>query len=116
MTVADTSLIAYRFVTAHGISADQQHRIVKTLVDAGEPLTRTELSDRSGIRVSSVCAAVNALVHLKEPAPLVELQRRKCRSTGYLAHPVTLADFVQPIAPLDVPPTAPPDESQLSLL
>lgn len=111
VSVADTSLMAYRRVVALGITAEQQLRIVKAL-SAGVPLTRTEISEFSGIRIPSVCGAVNLLV---KKGILVELPWRACRVTRYQAHPLVLAD-VQPTAPLDVQPAAPPVDPQLPLL
>lgn len=117
MSVADTSLMAYRIVTALGITAKQQLRIIETLDKVDEPLTRSELEPRSGIKLSSVCAAVNALVKMKA---LVELPWRTCRVTKYKAHPLALPDVV-PLPPdilvAEGGPMLPmTDDRQLSLL
>jgi hypothetical protein len=115
MTVADTSMEAYRIVTALGITAKQQLRLVRHLAAAEEPLTRNELEDRTGIRLSSVCAAVNALLHKREVPALVELPPRKCRVTGYKCHPVWVAalnNYPEPVDERDAQSQAP--DHQLS--
>lgn len=53
-----------------------------------KPLTRSELSDATGIRLSSVCGRVNELI---EAGLVVEHERRKCTVTGRAAHPVGIA-------------------------
>ncbi len=116
MTVADTSLMAYHRVVALGITADQQLLILKALAKAGEPLTRSELSVKSGVKLSSVCGAVNALV---KDGHLIELDWRTCRETGYQAHPLALAFApflaLQPVDERDAQ-AVPPDHRQLPLL
>lgn len=118
MTVADTSLMAYRIVTALGITAKQQLHLVRHLAAAEEPLTRNELEARSGIRLSSVCAAVNALLYKRDPPALIELPPRKCRETGYQCHPVWIAVLncpaPHPVDERDALTKAP--DHQLSLL
>lgn len=85
--VADTSRMAFSFCKAHGITASQQTRIVECLVRVGRPMTRAEIELGTGIRLSSVCGAVNALVKRKA---LVELPWRICPVTGFRAHLLTL--------------------------
>lgn len=118
MTVADTSLLAYRIVTALGITAKQQLHLLRHLAAAEEPLTRNELEARSGVRLSSVCAAVNALLYKRKPPALVELPPRKCRLTGYQCHPVWIADLEcvapQPVDERDAQSQAP--DHQIPLL
>lgn len=87
MTVADTSGMAYRLCQALGITASQQTRIIECLVRVGRPLTRAEIEKHTGIRLSSVCGAANALVKRKA---LVSLPWRICTVTGWRAHPLAL--------------------------
>ena len=49
------------------------------------PLTRSEISARTGIRLSSVCGRVNELI---KAGLLEESPRRDCRITNEPAHPV----------------------------
>lgn len=118
MAVADTSLLAYRIVTALGITAKQQLLLLRQLAAAEEPLTRNELEAYSGVRLSSVCAAVNALLYKRDPPALVELPPRKCRVTGYQCHPVWIAVLNCPAPrPVDERDAqAVPPDHQLSLL
>jgi len=118
MTVADTSMEAYRIVTALGITAKQQLHLLRHLAAAEEPLTRAELEERSGIRLSSVCGAVNYLLHKREPPALVELPPRVCRVTKYKAHPVWVAALnntpvLEPVDERDAQSQAP--DAQLPL-
>lgn len=99
MPVADTSKMARALCEKRGITEKQKRKIIATLMDS-DPLTRRELSVKSGISIPSVCGAVHPLVKcglIKEWSP------RPCRVTGWMAHPLSIAE-VQPTAPLEPTP------------
>lgn len=87
MTVRDTSIDAYH---ALGPKLGQQQRtIVAFLAKRCErDWTRGELSEATGLRLSSCCARCHELrkLHIID-----ELPRRPCRTTGVQAHPIRLA-------------------------
>lgn len=56
-----TSLDAYAELSASGKKLTQQERVLQVLSECA-PLTRNELSERTGLRLSSVCGRVNELV------------------------------------------------------
>jgi len=112
VTVADTSLLAFDFNARHGITAATEQKVIEGLTKAGEPLTRQEITQHTGMVINTVCGAVNALVNKYKL--LVELPRRKCRVTGRQAHPVALPVHLhlQPVDERDAQAEAP--DAQLS--
>ena len=55
------------------------------LMGSQPPMTRSEISQFSGMRMSSVCGRVHELI---EAGMLKEYGRRTCKVTGEPAHPV----------------------------
>ena len=95
MPVADTSLIAYDKIISTQKMSRQQIAIIDWVERIGNKfsgITRSELSEASGIRLSSVCGRVNELVAIGK---LEELPRRPCRVTKSSAHPVRPKGFEQ---------------------
>lgn len=84
---ADTSVDAYHEHRESGELGAQQKKIMLWFHANGGEHTRSELSSRLGMRLSSVCGRVNELVEMKY---LVEGPRRPCRMTGRSAHPVKI--------------------------
>ena len=87
MTAATTSAINYReHLTSGrlGTQASQVLDFVKQLAP-GQDVSRLELADAMGMRLSSVCGRVNELIAagLLEPAP-----NRACRVSGKTVCPV----------------------------
>lgn len=87
MSVADTSLDAYREHRAAGRLSAQQKKVMLFFHSKGGEHTRSELSERIPMRLSSVCGRVNELIDL---GYLVEGERRPCKVTGCGAHPLKL--------------------------
>lgn len=87
MSVADTSLEAYREHRESGDLGAQQKKIMLFFHLKGGEHTRSELAEKIPMRLSSVCGRVNELIKL---GYLVECVRRPCRVTGINAHPVKL--------------------------
>lgn len=88
MTVATTSVVAYRDHKAAGRVSAQQQQILDALA-GGRALSRRELAEVAGLELSSVCGRVNELL---QSGWLVEVPTRACRVTGRRVHPVALAD------------------------
>lgn len=63
MGVAHTSRAAFGALRAEGKLAPQEQRVIQAIRDHG-PLTREEISERTGLRLSAVCGRVNKLVEL----------------------------------------------------
>lgn len=85
--IADTSRDAYRDHRDSGELGAQQRQIMKFYHLEGGDFTRSELAEKLGMRLSSVCGRVHELIKL---GYLVEGARRRCRVTGIHAHPVRL--------------------------
>ena len=81
------SLEAYERHIASG-KALTQWQTIYGFLKAHRPVTRAELSDMTGIRLSSVCGRVNELI---KAGLIEEYERRKCRSTKEPAHPIGLS-------------------------
>lgn len=88
MTVASTSIAAYRDLQARDQLNPQQSRIVAHFALHPAPLTRAELAALISMKLQSVCGRVNELI---EAGVLVEDPARKCGMGGRSAHPVRLA-------------------------
>jgi hypothetical protein len=86
MTVRSISIEAYE---RHIESGKRDLHWVKVYAYLGGsyPLTRSEISQFTGLRLSSVCGRVNELIGAKM---LIEGERRNCSITGEPAHTVTL--------------------------
>ncbi len=85
--VRETSVEAYRYIRARGITGAQCEHIVGYLFEH-PPRTRAEISRGTGIAINAVCGRVRELMDggaLNENAP------RPCSTSGRMAHPVTLA-------------------------
>jgi predicted transcriptional regulator len=87
MSVADTSLDAYREHRDSGELGAQQKKVMMFFHLKGGEYTRSELAQSIPMRLSSVCGRVNELIKL---GYLVECQRRPCKVTGINAHPIKL--------------------------
>lgn len=87
VTVADTSLDAYRDHRNSGELGAQQKKVMLFFHMKGGEYTRSELAEKIPMRLSSVCGRVNELVKL---GYLVEASRRPCNVTGVNAHPLKL--------------------------
>lgn len=85
--IADTSLDAYREHRDSGDLGAQQRQIMKFYHLEGGEFTRSELAEKLGMRLSSVCGRVHELIKL---GYLVEGARRPCKVTRIAAHPVKL--------------------------
>lgn len=85
--IADTSLDAYREHRDSGELSTQQKKIMMFYHLEGGEFTRSELAEKVGMRLSSVCGRVFELI---EMGYLVEVARRPCGVTGVNAHPVKL--------------------------
>lgn len=85
MSVASTSIDAYRDHRSSGELGTQQRKVMLFFHTRGGEHTRAELSDLIPMRLSSVCGRVNELVKL---GYLEERDRRPCKVTGINAHPL----------------------------
>lgn len=85
--IADTSLDAYREHRDSGELGAQQKKIMLFYHLEGGEFTRSELAEKIGMRLSSVCGRVFELLDM---GYLVEGARRPCKVTGINAHPVKL--------------------------
>lgn len=85
MTVADTSIDAYRSLTVGDLSKGQA--AVMRVIGERLDYTRAEIAALAGIPLQSVCGRVNELVAagLLENGP-----RRLCSKTGNAAKPLRL--------------------------
>ena len=83
--VADTSLDAYFTIKGNGVELNQCGKIYNFLKAHKKALTRGEISEKTGIRLSAVCGRVNKMIEDKH---LKSLPSRKCSITDVLAHPV----------------------------
>lgn len=85
MTVASTSIAAYREHQAAGKIGLQAQKILDTML-AGKDYSRRELAAKAGLELSSVCGRVNEMlgIGLIEEGP-----PRKCKVTGKTVRPVS---------------------------
>jgi hypothetical protein len=84
VTVRDSSIEAFHDHVESGKFSRQQRQILAAM-QPGQFYSRLEISELSGIRLSSVCGAVNALV---KRGVLVEGSKRPCVITGVNINPV----------------------------
>jgi hypothetical protein len=84
MTVADTSIQAYKEHQAEGKVGTQSNSIYR-IMQAGKDYSRRELVAVTLIELSSVCGRVHELLQL---GLLKEGKKRKCRITGKTIVPV----------------------------
>jgi predicted transcriptional regulator len=82
MTVRAISIEAYKRHIDSGKQATQWMKIY-TFIDGRMPMTRSEISETLGMRMSSVCGRIHELV---EAGLLRECDRRRCEITGEPAH------------------------------
>lgn len=76
--VASTSLTAYRDLQAGNHLSPQEQRVIACIEQHG-PLTRDEIAERTGLRLSAVCGRVKALV---DNGKLIERGTRDNPSSG----------------------------------
>jgi predicted transcriptional regulator len=88
MSVRDTSIDAYHDHVESGAFSRQQNELLKAM-RGHQDYSRSELSEATGIRLSSVCGAVFELI---ERGILAECPTRPCKITGRTIHPVTRAN------------------------
>jgi hypothetical protein len=84
MTVADTSIEAYKEHKAKGLVGKQAQAILDFMTP-GVSYSRREISQKSGLELSSVCGRVNELLAI---GMLVEGSKRKCLITHKTIVPV----------------------------
>lgn len=84
MTVADTSIAAYREHRDTGKVSKQALHILNSM-NLGRAYSRRELIAATGLELSSICGRVNELVAL---GMLEEAPARKCTVTGKTVKPV----------------------------
>ena len=93
----DTSIEAFHDHKASGKLSQQQSEIVDYLLHLAyeeslgyfhDDVTRSELAQALGLRVSAICGRISELLKIGK---LIELPRRVCKITGKSAHPVRLA-------------------------
>jgi len=82
MTVRSISLEAYKRHIASGKQETQWMKIFAFMEDR-TPMTRSEISEITGMRMSSVCGRVHELL---EAGLIREGDRRQCNITGEPAH------------------------------
>jgi predicted transcriptional regulator len=82
MTVRAISIEAYKHHIDSG-KAETQWMKIFTFMDSHVPLTRSEISETLGMRMSSVCGRIHELI---EAGLLKEGDRRRCEITGEPAH------------------------------
>lgn len=87
----ETSIQAYRRLQESGRDIPQRLRIYAALYP-DKAMTRAELEQATGIRLSSVCGRVKELL---SDGYLDDRETRKCRITGENVHVVTLAQQIQ---------------------
>jgi predicted transcriptional regulator len=85
MRIAETSLDAFAAMLDSGAIGRQQAQILVHLRTTNATLTRSEIAEQTGIRLSAVCGRVRELL---DASKLVELPRRACTVTGSQAHVV----------------------------
>jgi hypothetical protein len=88
MTVATTSIDAYREHKATGKLGQQATTILNTMAPDRD-YSRKELARITGFELASVCGRVNELLAI---GLLDELASRKCSITGKNIHPVKLRE------------------------
>ena len=84
MTVADTSIKAYKEHIATGKVGAQAQSILE-FMNPGEAYSRRELAVLTGLELSSICGRVNELLSI---GLLVEGVKRKCRVTKKTISPI----------------------------
>lgn len=89
MPVRAISVEAYAKHIDSGKQATQWMKIF-AFIEGRKPLTRSEISEMMGIRMSSVCGRINELLKANM---IVEGPRRQCEITGEPAH--TLESFIK---------------------
>jgi hypothetical protein len=98
MTVAQTSIQAYKEHQAAGKVGKQSQYILDTMMP-GRTYSRRELAIASGLELSSVCGRVNELLQI---GLVSEASPRRCTVTGKTVSPVvrtqqiTLDHFTTP--------------------
>ena len=85
MTARDTSIEAYRKVSANGALLSYRQRLLNAIQD-GKTYTRLELSVSTRIPINAVTGAIHRMVRR---GLLLEGDKRPCKITGHLAHPVS---------------------------
>ena len=86
--VAKTSLEAYGAFMLGGELPRQQRAVVDVLGNHPGGMTRAEIAQASGLRLSSVCGRVGELL---ERGAVEEAARRPCSVTGITAQTLRLA-------------------------
>lgn len=84
--VRDTSRETYDELKRHNKLTPMQYVIFNAVYRHGD-LTRSELSDITGLPINTVCGRANELL---KKGVLVDEITRKCRSTGRNVHTLTL--------------------------
>ena len=79
MPVAETSKDAYQQIVEEGVERSQAGRLCVFINRTGQNLTRLQISEMTGIRLSSVTAPVNKLL---EEGKIAEYGAGKCPLSG----------------------------------
>lgn len=85
MAVKDTSRKAYREMQDSGALGRQALDVLAHVALSSWCMTRSEIAEQTGIRMSSVCGRVNDLVAVGMLEPV---GKRQCRVTGRTAEQV----------------------------
>ena len=85
--IRDTSMLAFIGINDSGV-ASTQRGLIYLAIKTGAGMTRQEICRTTGLAINAVCGRVNELVN---GGAVIESERRKCRITGRLAHPVQIA-------------------------
>lgn len=82
MTIKDTSREAYNELLRTG-QAGQQAQFLLSFIENNPGLTRAEIAEATGLRISSVCGRVKELL---EARAIAEGERRPCSLSGKKAY------------------------------
>lgn len=88
--VAETSLQAYRSLQADGKLPPQCERVVSVVAQFGA-MTRDEIAERSGLRLSAVCGRVSELIRsgrLQEDPTRTRLNRSSGKANKLVCLPL----------------------------
>lgn len=86
-----SSLSAYFYLHGSNTLLNQKGKIVEDLIVANRPLTRVEVSERTGIRINAVCGRVNELI---KDGYIKEGNKRTCLFTKMYVNTILLTGKV----------------------
>ena len=85
--IKQTSVSAYFKLRGRGQDLNQKGKIFAFFHMHTGTLTRSELSEKTGIRINAVCGRVNELI---KDGYLMEVKKRMCTVTGLDVNPLKL--------------------------